>query len=330
MDLRKNTQEIRNAYAAKSTNFTGGGPAVFVIEPTSHCNVNCIMCPNSLIKPESLGSMSIETLERIASKINPYAELVMLYFMGEPTLHPSFASYLRRARELLDGKIVVSTNCQLMSEEVRDALLTCTDVIITCIDRWKPTAYEKIRRGANYQVTVTAIEELLSQRVDSGGPMIIVKGLGIELPGDDLEALLEEKNDFISYWTERGGIPLVGWLDTWAGSLSNLTKISSEPTPYESRSRVPCADLWFKMVVNWRGEVVLCCHDWRSSTVVGSLVTETVEQVWNAPDLVTIRSHHLRGDFDPITLCRGCKEWAEIDELDAYITLSKSTLGLVF
>ena len=304
-------------------------PSVYIVEPTNRCNVKCIMCPNHKFAPDQLGDMECGRFAKIVAEIAPFAELTMLYFLGESTLHPSFPRLLQIARETLSGRIVVSTNAFKLSSPVIEALVTNTDIIIACIDRWDRRAYEDVRRGSNFDSVIRTTELLLSSRRGQEVPTIIVKGLDIALSrdGNDRE---DEKAAFRAFWSARGAVPLVGWLDTWAGQMPQLRKHTAGDSPYLENARVSCADLWFKMAVNWRGEVVLCCHDWKSSQVLGVLGHDSLRNVWHSTPLIELRRKHLDGMYSENALCDTCREWGEAKELGAYVRLDANDIYRVF
>lgn len=318
-----NVSRVRAAYGGGS--ITGDFlPSVYVVEPTSRCNVRCIMCPNHRLAPESLGDMTPENARRIAAAISSTAELVMFYFMGEPLLHPRFDELLGIMREAIPGKLVVSTNLTTMDEAAIDSLLKReVDVVICCIDRWEKQAYEQIRVGASFDDSVRNTERLLVRRGSSERPMVIVKGLSIRTTE-------REEKEFNSFWRARGGVPLVGWVNTWAGQFPALAKLSVHGAPYEQQKRLACADLWFKMVVNWQGNVPMCCHNWDYSVSLGNVLEQSVAQIWQSSQLQSLRASHLRGEFAVNPLCENCREWADIKELSAYLGLSEELIGLVF
>lgn len=305
-------------------------PSVYVLELTNRCNINCIMCPNSKFKEPELGDVDERSFIRTLDLIAPYSELLMLYFMGEPTLHPRFASLLWEARKRLGGKIVVSTNAFNLSDEVVAALVENTDIVLICIDRWQEGAYEKIRRGSQFRNVVNSAEKILTFRAQSEFPKIIVKSLDISFRDENSESLERESDEFCNYWLQRGALPLFGWLNTWAGQFEYLKKFATNETPYTNMSHAPCADLWFKMVVNWRGEVVLCCHDWSSSVVVGDINANSLSSIWHSEKMVRFRNSHLEGDYGCTALCTKCAEWGEADELESYVRLNKTDLYRVF
>ncbi len=305
-------------------------PAVYVIEPTNRCNVNCIMCPNSRFANDQLGDIDEAVFCRIAEQIAPFAELAMLYFLGESTLHPNFPLLLSIARKTPHGRIVVSTNGLDLSDQVIASLVGNVDLVIICIDRWNAAAYEKIRKGSNFARAVACVERLVAARLGASTPTIVVKTLDIGLPGDSTQLLNDENRAFVEFWNERGALPLSGWLNTWAGQLPGLRRLARQSTPYLNLPRSPCSDLWFKMVINWRGEVPICCHDWSSSIVLGDLTKNTVLEVWHSDAIASLRAAHIRGNYGSNSLCSNCTEWGTREEMLSYVNLTEDDLYRVF
>ncbi|HVB42939.1 MAG TPA: radical SAM protein [Streptosporangiaceae bacterium] len=328
-----NSRNVERLHKAIATGAVKGDflPAVYVVEPTSRCNLACVMCPNSRLPDSKLGDATLEELASTFAVIAPYAELVMLYFMGESTLHPEFVRLLDSARASIAGRIALSTNANRMTDVQIDSILSNVDLLILPIDRWNPTMYERIRRGSKFEDVVANAEELLRRRGGSPSPTIVVKGLDIDLPLRPEESVVgNEALNFASYWTDRGAVPLSGWLNTWAGQMPNLLKLASRPNPYEGSTRVPCADLWFKMVINWQSQVVLCCHNWDYSVPLGRLGERGLLDVWHSDYIASLRASHVGGKYDCTTLCRTCREWGEPSELDAYLRLNTDDLFQVF
>jgi radical SAM protein with 4Fe4S-binding SPASM domain len=62
------------------------------------------------------------------------------------------------------------------------------------------------------------------------------------------------------------------------------------------------------MVIDWNGDVVLCCDDWNHSTVLGNLKEQTIEEIWNGEKLRNIRKAHINGEFYKVRLCSECNK----------------------
>ena len=321
----ENVKNIKNAYSKRESNgiFL---PSVFVVEITNECFLNCIMCPRSQLLPSEVGHMDIEYFQFIMKGISGVAEHLMLYFMGEPLMHPNLDKIIAIARHHIKGKISISTNALNLSEDKINTILDCPlDLIICCIDHWSKEEYEKIRIGANFEKVIQNVSNLLTKRGKRKKPLIIVKSLDFGMPNAD-------KKEFESFWKKRGAFPLIGWVDTWAGQLTKLKKYIPHQ-PYSSMPRKPCADLWFKMIINWRGEVILCCHNYNYTVKLGKIFIgdeSFLINIWQGATISSLRDSHITGEYSKGIICRNCTEWADISELDQYVNLSKENINLVF
>lgn len=300
-------------------------PAVFVIEPVSRCNLACVMCPNRKMPQSDLGEMSLERFEQVVCSISPFCEFLMLYWMGEPTLHSRFTELLRLARRHIRGRIVVSTNMTVDDEAVYRALLENADIVLCCIDRWEKSAYERIRVGANFESVVRNTENLLSLRGSGTSCEVVVKAL-------DLNSTSLEHEDFQEHWKQRGARPLVAWLNDWAGTFQSMRNAAAMPVPRSERHRTPCADLWFKLVMNWRGEIQMCCFDWQYKYNVGRVedLEGWLPKAWHSTEMESLRRAHADGQWDVTPLCETCTTWGEPAELEAYVNFTESSYFTVF
>lgn len=320
---QENISNIKNAYLHKKCKGEFF-PAVYVIEITNNCTLNCIMCLHSEIRSNCLGDMNINLFEQIVKEISLYAEHVMLYFMGEPLLHPQFDQILPIARKWIKGKISICTNNLYLNEsKINTIINNQIDFIVCCIDHLNKEKYEKIRIGSDFDIVINNIENLIRIRNGNSIPQILIKALDINF--DE-----KEKKQFYSYWNRDNISVIIGWIDTWAGQLKDLYADRIDEQPYANKKRVACADLWFKMIINWQGKVVLCCHNFNYSIKLGkfSMNQDSLQNVWQGENIQYYRNNHLKNTFK--SLCKNCTEWAELDELDVYNTLNKKKLHLVF
>jgi len=317
--------------AMQSGKLTGNFlPAIYAIEPTNKCNLKCIMCPNSRLDDDMRGDIDLLSWSLILNEISPVAELVMLYFNGEPTLHPRWDELLRQARKILHGKIVVSTNGFNLSNHCIEAIVDNADIVLICLDRWNSEAYENIRLGSNFNKVVESAKLLLTARGARQLPIIITKTLDIAFNGESRQQLELEESNFKDYWTKLGAVAFSGWLDTWAGQISGLSSLLTMNTPYSDVNRSACADLWFKMVINWNCDVVLCCHDWKYLHKLGRLSKGKLKEIWHSNALISIRREHARSNFNCSHICPNCKEWSTPQELESYLRLSTKDIYSVF
>ena len=86
------------------------------IEITNCCNLSCSFCSKTS-KPKR--TMTIEEFKNIISKIKSYTDYIYLHVKGEPLLHKDLKEFLKIAEEN-DLKVNLTTNGTLFSQRVDD------------------------------------------------------------------------------------------------------------------------------------------------------------------------------------------------------------------
>jgi Iron-sulfur cluster-binding domain len=300
-------------------------PSVYVVETSSLCNLECIVCPNRKMSPHNQGYIDVDIFKKIILDISPYCEFLMLYWMGEPFLHSKLPELLSIARSHIRGKIVLSSNMTHLNEPLTRSILTNVDILLCCIDRWNKLAYEKIRRGSSFETVVSNTESILDQRRDGDRCEIVVKAL-------DFANSSAEYRKFAAYWRSKGARPLLAWLNDWAGTFNQTRKAATIPIPHEEFKRVPCADLWFKLVMNWRGDIQMCCFDWNYSHQISRYndKEDWLANAWQSAKLVELRQAHINGNWRFNSMCSECTTWGEEYELNAYVNFDDHSYFTLF
>ncbi|MFH2065653.1 MAG: radical SAM protein [Pseudomonadota bacterium] len=300
-------------------------PSVYIIELTNKCNLKCKICPNNQIDYSQKGYIDEKLFEKIIIDISPYCEFLMLYWMGEPLLHKKFNQLLEVARVNIRGKIAVSSNMTINNPSFYESALRNSDFFLCCVDRWDKLAYEDLRQGSSFEDVVRNIEELLKKKKSNHNCEVIVKALDISISSTEFDC-------FKKYWERLGAKTLLAWVSDWAGTLPTLRKNSQLDIPHQQNTRVPCADLWFKMPINWRGDVLMCCFDWSYSHKIGSVENSSdwLKTIWHSDLIKKIRENQLSGKWRNNTLCEKCTTWAELFEHDAYVNCNEKSYFTVF
>ena len=83
--------------------------------------------------------------------------------------------------------------------------------------------------------------------------------------------------------------------------------------------RVPCAELWYKAVVNAQGKVVLCCNDYLAVATLGSVKRQSIWEIWNGAAIRDLRKRHTQGRYEDMKLCFRCPEWSSAQDMEAYL-----------
>ena len=68
-----------------------GMPVSLSIEPTTSCNLRCPECPSGLRNfTRPTGMLSMDLFDKTLEQLAPSLWYLLLYFQGEPYLHPQF------------------------------------------------------------------------------------------------------------------------------------------------------------------------------------------------------------------------------------------------
>lgn len=81
---------------------------------------------------------------------------------------------------------------------------------------------------------------------------------------------------------------------------------------------VPCAHPATKLMVDWNGDVLLCCHDWSKSTRFGNAVSGDLERIWNFA-MSEAREAIASADYADYPGCEVCDASGRLNRLPAAI-----------
>ena len=72
--------------------------------------------------------------------------------------------------------------------------------------------------------------------------------------------------------------------------------VGIEETDITSLKGKPCHYPFYKMFVDWNGDVLFCSNDWGREHVVGNLLQSTLHEVWFSKPMTKIRKRLMKGD----------------------------------
>jgi len=278
-------------------------PLKLHLEPTSHCNLRCVMCPQSMGATKGNGYMDMGLYQKIIDEARHFVLEINLFFRGEPLLHPKIAEMVRIAR---DAGIVVhlNTNATLLRGKMIDALLDCgLDKLTISFDAGEKEAYERMRRGAKFEKTLENTLALLKAKADRGSsrPYTTIQVIRFF---DPEAAKPTVPADFVRLFD---GLPLDEfdpiWAHGWAGTMKDSGDFQAAPYGH---NYYPCNWLWKSLAICWDGKVATCCGDFGPAEVFGDLNTESLKDIWNGSHMVRIRRLQRERRLGDLPLCRGC------------------------
>ncbi len=279
-------------------------PVRLWIEPTSYCNLRCIMCPNKELGKKDKGFMDMELFRKIIDEASSFVFDIHLLHRGESLLHPEF---FKMARYAHDKGITVKfhTNGTLLDEEkARQLIDSGIDQFSFSFDGYTKETYEKIRVGANFEKTVSNIIRFLEikKEMKSLKPHTILEL--INFPEEGIRTDRESRKKFLQRFK---GLPLdkleIKELHNWAGEIT-ARKID--------RNFSPCTFLWQALIIFWDGSVLPCTQDFFGYYVMGNVKDFSLQEIWNNEKMISLREKMVKGNLSDLKTCSSCdRPWRE-------------------
>jgi len=267
------------------------------IEPTSVCNLRCVMCPNKDLAKTQKGFMDFSLFKKIIDEAARFAFDVNLHHRGESLLHPDFFKMVEYAHAA--GFVTrFHTNGTLLDEDKARSLITAgLDQFAFSFDGFDAETYERIRVNADFEETVGHIRRFLE----------IKKELRVRKPVTVIElinqpGLRESAERSRTAFVERfAGLPLdkifVKEPHNWAGETGAVR---------ERKTYAPCTFLWQALIIFWDGEVLPCTQDFFGYYPLGNVRDSTLAEIWNGGRMVALREKIVRCDIADLKTCGRC------------------------
>jgi radical SAM protein with 4Fe4S-binding SPASM domain len=297
-----------------SAGFTRPFPRVVRIEPASACNLACSHCPTGTVDM-ARGVMKPEVFDAVLKRLQPHAgsiKVAVLYHGGEPLLNRRFPEMVKAVKDLGIPFVKTVSNGMLLTAELARKLLDSgLDAIEFSLDGTDPAENDFIRRNARFNVVVDNVKRLMDEKAARGAssPRVHIS-----------------TTQFVDPRTYRPGqeAPVPGHLTrafggTYAAGLEGFKACFAMRWPHMGLeeglydvfedARDPdrldhCDHVESTMTIRWNGDVVPCCYDLTSRAVLGNVLTEEAEGLWNNARYQGFREGIKNRDYP--SLCENC------------------------
>jgi radical SAM protein with 4Fe4S-binding SPASM domain len=297
-----------------------GAPASCFIETTNLCNLRCPFCvagSGALTRPK--GFLKIDEFEIILRNLPEGITDIYLWGQGEPFMTPEFLSMVRLASER-GFTSIVSTNGHFL-DHPKDIIDSGLDTLIVSLDGVDPDTYESYRIGGSFNKVIEGIR-LLSEAASRGNSRFKIK----------LQCVVNNRNENDLYRYKALGRSLgvqgIEFKTLQAASLpggeSSGVGIPNDPKlsryhkkqrgenvilepDYNWMLRNRCLRLYYSFQVDWKGNVLPCCFDKNSEYLLGNLLDEPFDTIWNGEKYRTFRAE-LNSNGRKLPMCRDCTE----------------------
>lgn len=272
-------------------------PPYLLIEPTSICNLRCVMCfqvDETFSKNKSLmGLMSWELFTSVVDQAHENkCQAITLASRGEPTLHKKFIEMVHYIgdKKFLDTKI--NTNATRLNEKMTHAILESEISNVTfSVDATDAESYEKIRVGGKFDKVlenINSFNEIREKFYPNSQTTTRVSGVAV-----DPEQNPEKMEEFWSKYIDEVAI------------VPNLPRWDSYNNPRFMSSKV-CNILYERMYVWWDGICNPCDFDYKSLLKVGDANKNTLKEIWHGEKFSLYRKLHESKKRSTINPCDRC------------------------
>src|SRR6266436_3514547 len=265
-----------------------GQPVFFTIETINSCNFRCVYCPQSDQEHHFVngrGIMSLDDFKRIIANLRSCFDvrIVSLHRDGEPLLNKRLEAYIEHLTEL-GIYVTISSNCSLLSEERAHRLVQAglhmvgTDF---CADK---ATYERLRVRGVWEETLEGIRHLLrageKQQADF---RVVIKDMATHAAAQkEAQALMARTLELFPEWPDRVTVMPVYFHNA----------LGHQP--------------WVNFTIDFAGRVVGCCRDLRSEYVLGNLLEESADKIWNGEKMMSLRRALTEKRPQDIGICKAC------------------------
>ena len=274
-------------------------PRAIQIQTDSRCNARCVFCGyTDTHKSLPQGAMDEALFKKIVDECGKHwIGRISPYLMNEPLLDrnmPDKIAYINSKKKFLT-KTKINSNGALLTEDMSEGLIRAgLRHLWISVQGYSEETY---RQSMN--LSLAKVLENIDRFLD------IRHRLGAKLPKLSITTLNtkiveHEIEDARKYWAERDVTFKVHKVDNRSGK--DLGGLGAG----KSKLRRDC-DLFLKQAyVLYNGDVILCCHDWRRTVVLGNLNEQSLYEVWNSRRFLDIIRQYQAGDFTNCAICRTC------------------------
>ncbi len=301
--------------AIAGNDFVRPFPRAIRIEPSGACNLACSHCPTGTVDmPRS--SMPWDVFDRVSAQVRDHLDavkVVVLYHGGEPLLHKRFVDMVRHLKTMRVPHVKTVSNGMILSDAVIEGIVDAKlDAIEFSLDGQSPEENNFVRRNCDAATVIRNIKRLIAhkRRVSAVRPDIFIASTQFLTPEThvrkDQPAPLPEY--VVREFSGEVAPEITEYKTTWAmlwphmGLQTDVYEIYKDPYCGEVLNYCDLVD--FTMTIRWNGDVVTCCYDLTSQFVLGNVMQQTLEEIWNGKKYRGLRRSIDSRRFIP--LCAAC------------------------
>lgn len=312
---------LSSYYLSRATNYSRpwGLPVSISIEPTTSCNLRCPECPSGLRSfTRPTGMLDLSIYNDILDELHKVLWYLILYFQGEPYLHPQFFELVKAATDK-NIYTATSTNAHYLdSDNARRTVESGLDRLIISLDGTTQETYQSYRIGGKLDRVISGTKQVVSwkKKLESSTPHLIFQFLVVK-PNEHQISEVKDLADSLGVdevgfktaqiYDYKQGSPLIPENDKYSRYREN------DDGTYSIKNRLlnHCWKMWHSCVITWDGQVVPCCFDKDASHPMGDINIQSFKELWFGEQYTKFRSQLIQAR-SRIDICSNCTEGTEV------------------
>lgn len=277
-------------------------PTHLEIETTNLCQLACPFCPHHIMERKK-GIMTWDVLKKTIEEASGKAKTCYMHQIGEPLIHPDQVDMIEYVHDA-GIRVSISTNAMLLGPYMTKRLFDSgLDELTLAVDSLKPEVYAKLRVKGDFKRVIQNIDNcLIYAQTRAKCPVIEVQVIVTKANVSEIPAFKAKYEPMLAA-IGNGSWLRIKQFSTFAGRVPDLSPEPSAPL------RFTCKKLWTHIGIQWNGDLSLCCRDYNSEMIVGNIMKQTIDEVWNSDDYNKLRQHHRNENWsadDRLKMCSTC------------------------
>ncbi len=322
-----------------------GLPYDIKLEPTNICNSGCRLCPTGMgLSGRAKGKMSFDKFKLIIEQIKRHTYVLDLSNWGDPLVVPEIYEMIRYAH---DCRIwtYISTNLHSFSIENGDAqkmIESGLDMLNCSVHAASQQTYEQYQPNKKLDSVLEKIRNIQETKRELGVNKPTVRMFFVvtkynEHEIEDFKKLAQELGCVAVFTTASLNLRFVGrdkklkdlgwpyerkvqlaehikqewlpednrWVAKWYQGNGEFLKERMEI----AQKVFECNWPWKRTVINWNGDVTVCCGVFNPAWTMGNVFEEPLRRIWNnrvyRDARRSFRKPMARGEGQPCSMCYG-------------------------
>jgi MoaA/NifB/PqqE/SkfB family radical SAM enzyme len=269
--------EIHAAKGARTLsrvpNASGLYSEMFMVEPTTQCNLKCPLCPVPTHMHRPGIHMQQHTYRDVVDDIVGHAKMIALWNFGEPFLNPEIFDMIRYAEDR-NIPVRVSTNSTFLEDkDVENIFASNLSSIIVCLDGASKATHERYRIGSDFEAVKAGIERLGHRRhaLERKKPFIRLQFLVFSYNESEIESMIDLAESMRVDQLALKNVSLGSWVKEHLrgrmarkmlpkGEKYRKYRVDEERVELKIQDQV-CSWAYENGVVLANGDVTTCCYD---------------------------------------------------------------------